>query len=122
MIFIIQRFLRSFLEHKNIRKSNSTETSPFLRYLDLKTTTNEQRYQRSSQSLFPKIGNQIHSESHAPLPLQSTGFSYNAFGSPTQMQDKNIFRCIRALSCVSVVLNAFVNRDSVYTLKYILFA
>ena len=110
-IFIIQRFLRSFLEHKNICKSSSTETSPFLRYLDLKTITNEQCYLPPSQSLFPKIGNQIHSESHAPQPLQSTGFSYNAFGSPTRMQDKKIFRCIGALCCVSAVLNAFVNHD-----------
>ena len=30
--------------NENIRKSISTETSPFLRYLDLKTITNEQRY------------------------------------------------------------------------------
>ena len=43
-IFISQRFLRSFLEHKYIRKSNSTEKIPFSRYLDLKTITNEQRY------------------------------------------------------------------------------
>ena len=41
-IFISQRFLRSFLEHINIRKSNSTEKIPFSRYLDLKTTTNKQ--------------------------------------------------------------------------------
>ena len=41
-IFISQRFLRSFLEHKNISKSNSTEKRSFSHYLDLKTTTNEQ--------------------------------------------------------------------------------
>ena len=70
----------------------------------------------------PKIGNQIHSDSHASLPLQTTGFPYNAFGSPTRMHDKNIFKCTRALCFVSVVLNALVNRDSVQTLKYIFFA
>ena len=39
----------------------------------------------------------------------------NAFGSPTRMQDKNIFRCTRALCCEFVVLNAFAN--SVHTLN-----
>ena len=43
----------------------------------------------------------------------------STFGSPTQMQDKKIFRCTRAVCYVSVDLNAFVNL--VHTLKYIPF-